>query len=63
MVLLMDEVLYWFETLSGKRPADTVFAINFRWIGLGRDVEPWEIDNMKLVYIGQMSREEFEKHI
>lgn len=63
MVLRMDEVLYWFETLSGKRPADTIFAINFRWIGLGRDVEPWEIDSMSLVYIGRMSRAEFEKHI
>ena len=59
----MDEVLYWFETLSGKHPTKPIYSINFRWFGMDRDAEPLEIDAMSLVYIGQMSRVEFEKHI
>lgn len=59
----MDEVLYWFETLSGKHPAKPIYSINFRWFAMERDAEPREIDAMSLVYIGRMSRAEFEKHI
>ena len=56
-------MLYWFETLSGKHPAKPIYSINFRWFGMERDAEPREIDAMSLVYIGRMSRAEFEKHI
>ena len=51
MVPRMDEVLYWFETLSGKHPAKPIYSINFRWFGMDRDAEPWEIDAMSLVFI------------
>ena len=63
MVLRMDEVLYWFETLSGKHPAKPIYSINFRWFGMDRDAEPWEIDAMSLVFVGYMSRSEFDKWI
>lgn len=63
MVLRMDEVLYWFETLSGKHPAKPIYSINFRWFGMDRDAEPWEIDAMGLVFVGYMSRSEFDKWI
>ena len=60
---MADEVLYWFETLSGKHPAKPIYAINFRWIGLDRDADPREIDNMHLVYIGQMTRAQIDDYI
>ena len=56
MVLRMDEVLYWFETLSGKHPAKPIYSINFRWFGMDRDA-------MGLVFIGYMSRSQFDKWI
>jgi len=30
---------------------------------MDRDAEPWEIDAMRLVFIGYMSRSEFDKWI
>ena len=39
------------------------FYHNFRWVGLENPPEIWEIDNMKLVYLGFMSRSELEEFI
>ena len=52
-----------YETLSGKVPINFKFYHNFRWIGLENHPEILEVDNMKLVYLGFMSRSELEKYI
>ena len=58
-----NERFLFFETLMGKVTMNFKFYHNFRWIGLENPPEIWEVDNMKLVYIGFMSRSELEKYI
>ena len=58
-----DEQFYWFRTHSGKHPKDTAFYINFAFVGMTRDAEPWEIDCCHLEYMCFCTREEFEQFI
>jgi len=58
-----DEQFYWFHTHSGKHPKDTAFYINFSFVGMTRDAEPWEIDCCHLEYMCFCTREEFEQFI
>ena len=46
-----------------KLPIKVKVYHNFRWVGLEPPPEIWEIDNMKLVYLGFMSRSELEEFI
>lgn len=63
MPMTKNERFLCYETLSGKVPRNFKFYHNFRWVGLETPPEIWEIDNMKLVYLGFMSRSELEEFI
>lgn len=58
-----DEQFYWFRTHSGKHPKDTAFYINFAFVGMTRDAEPYEVDMCSLEYMCFCTREEFEQFI
>ncbi|WP_373712176.1 hypothetical protein [Jeotgalibaca porci] len=58
-----EEIFYWFETRSGKMPADFEVSRQFRWFGMKRDVQPSEVDSMRIIFLLYGTYEEFNTYL
>lgn len=57
------EKFFWFETMSGKYPSDFVAVIQFRWVAMQRDITNFEVDNMRMAFIFEGTRDEMELYL